>query len=123
MTTIQPRYRPSWNEFWVEPMIRDEYYTSINTSNPISHGVHAREFRISMRHGLKFIFTSLKSLLLSGTSRSAYFKKEIFRILSILNHGLDFSLYFRHSFNIIIINQVSEGFIYLLNLNSTKILN
>jgi len=31
--------------------INEKNYTSINASNPISHGVHTWKFRISMSHG------------------------------------------------------------------------
>jgi hypothetical protein len=45
-----------------------------------------------MSHGLEFIFASLQSLLFGNTGWSAHFDQELFWILAVLNHGLDFGL-------------------------------
>lgn len=69
-------------------------YASVNASDPIAHGVHAGEFGVGMSHGFEFGLTSLESFLFGGAGGSADFEEELFGVLSVLDHGSDFSLDF-----------------------------
>ncbi len=47
-----------------------------------------------MGHGLEFVLASLESFLFGDTGGSADLEEELFGVLAVLNHGLDFGLRF-----------------------------
>jgi hypothetical protein len=48
MKAIRIRFRQGWRGFLVEPDIVKNNYTAVNTGNPISHRIHARQFGVGM---------------------------------------------------------------------------
>lgn len=73
MRAIRIRYRQGWHEFWVGPKVKGKIYTSVDASNPVSHGVHAGKFGVSVSHGLEFVLAALESFLFGDAGGSADF--------------------------------------------------
>ena len=48
MKAIRIRFRRGWREFLVGPDIVKNTYAAIDTGNPISHRIHARQFGVGM---------------------------------------------------------------------------